>query len=237
MLREKTALPGLSPVAESIFMLQRKWANCLCHYQNAATTSGSSSLLKFSSWKARSKEAVVWKHCKIIFVHKADTCFSASLAHVFLLQTCLRCKGCPEKGALQSLWCIHQQEPSPSPHKYLPIWVKTAKTSEDDTVMNAPSFRIHCMWSFFLSICKHCKRSFFSLGENNFNYVFPVTETWKLSSFQKVELAEFGIERQPETSFTDSYFLFIFSLLLQLHKVSPFTSLTKTNHQLKSIAA
>lgn len=44
----------------------------------------------------------------------------------FLLQTCLRCKGCPEKGALWSVWCIRQQEPSPSPHKYLPIRVKTA---------------------------------------------------------------------------------------------------------------
>lgn len=115
MLRKTPALPGLSPVAESIFTLQRKWANCLCHYQNAAATSGSSSLLKFSSWKARSKEAVVWNHCIIILVHKADTCFSASVTR-FLLQTCLWCKGCPEKGALQSVWCICQQEPSP-PHK------------------------------------------------------------------------------------------------------------------------
>lgn len=82
MLKKTPALPQLRSVAESVFMLQRKWANCLCHYQNAATTSGSSSLLKFSSWKARSKEAVVWNHCIIISVHKADTHFSASLAHV-----------------------------------------------------------------------------------------------------------------------------------------------------------
>lgn len=103
--------------------------------------------------------------------------------------------------------------------------VKSAETSEDDAVMNAPSFRVHCTWSFFLSICKRCKRSCFSLKENNFNYVFPITETWKLSSFQKVELAQFGTEREPETSFTDTYFPFHFFLLVHLHKVSTFLSL------------
>lgn len=87
---------------------------------------------------------------------------------------------------------------------------RSTKTSEDHAVMNAPSLRVHCMWSFFLSICKCCRRSFFSLRENNFNYVFPITETWKLSSFQKVELAQFGIEKQPETSLTDTYFPFHF---------------------------
>lgn len=126
MLRKTPALPGLSPVAENIFMLQRKWANCLCHYQNAATTSGSSSLLKFSSWKARSKEAVMWNHCIIILVHEADTCFSASLAHVFYSRPVSDVRGCPEKRALQSVWCICKQEPCPSPHKYLPKRVKTA---------------------------------------------------------------------------------------------------------------
>lgn len=49
-----------------------------------------------------------------------------------------------------------------------------------------------------LPICERCTRGFLPSKGNNFNYVFSTKETWKLSSFQKVELAQFRTERLPK---------------------------------------
>lgn len=211
---------------------KRKWVNRLCHSKQCNNIWFifliKSSVPKKPGQKKQSRgiaAQLLW-YMELKLQRFSGMC---SVLQTSLVSSCLWWSGCPDKrsSGRSGLCC---------PTWTFPIHIqlftqmgknastKPAKTSEDDATMNVPSFRVHGMRSFLLSICKCC-RSFFSWRENHFNYVFPITETWKLSSFQKVELAQFGIEKQPETSHTDTYFPFHFFLLVHLHEVSTFLSL------------
>lgn len=131
MFKKIQAFPGLNPVTENIFMLQMKGseliacANLKALQQHLAIFCIKVQFLKSQVKRSSRVESLhnysgIWSW--YLFQGFYGTCF---LLQTSLVVSCLRCNGCPEKGALQLVQCIHQHEPSPSTYKYLPKWVTT----------------------------------------------------------------------------------------------------------------
>lgn len=131
MFKKIQVFPGLNPVIENIFMLQMKWSMLIACANLKALQHLAVFLIKVQFLKSQVKRSSLVESLHNYFGTWSWYLFQGFYGTCFLLWTslvvsCLRCNGCPKKGALQLMRCIHQHESSPSTYKYLPEWVKTS---------------------------------------------------------------------------------------------------------------
>lgn len=138
---------------------KRKWVNRLCHSKQCNNI-WFIFLIKVQFLKSQVKRS---SHVELLHNYFGTWSWNflqrfsgmCSVLQTSLVSSCLWSSGCPDRrssggsGLHSPAWTfpVHiqiftQTGKNPS--------TKSAKTSEDDATMNVPSFRVHCMRSFFL---------------------------------------------------------------------------------------